>query len=240
MRHKRLKQIALVLLGIASPIVQVNAQTVTDIDGNVYTTVTIGTQEWMSENLKTTKYKDGTDIPLVTDGKEWRALGTPAYCWFNNDTVTYKNTYGALYNWYTVNTSKLCPTSWHVPSDEEWTTMKNYLIANGYNYDGTTSGNNIAKSLAATSKWMYSINAGAPGNINYPSYRNKTGFTALPGGNRLRKGTFYKFGYSGLWWSASMYTASFANVWCVYYSKSNLSRTDGNKRSGFSVRCVRD
>jgi len=97
MRPKRLKQITLILLGIAPSIVQVNAQTVTDKDGNVYTTVTIGTQEWMAENLKTTKYKDGTDIPLVKDASEWIVLSTPAYCWYNNDTA-YKNTYGALYN----------------------------------------------------------------------------------------------------------------------------------------------
>ena len=101
--------------------------TVTDIDGNVYHTVTIGTQTWMVENLKTTKYNDGTAIPLVTDSTAWLNLTTPGYCWYNNDAATYKNTYGALYNWFTVNTSKLAPSGWHVPTDAEWTTLITYL-----------------------------------------------------------------------------------------------------------------
>src|SRR5664279_2133742 len=85
---------------------------VTDIDGNVYTTVTIGTQVWMVENLKTTKYNDGTSIPNITDGAAWESLTTPGYCFYNNEAAN-KTTYGALYNWYTVNSSKLAPTGWH-------------------------------------------------------------------------------------------------------------------------------
>ena len=100
---------------------------VTDDDGNVYHSVTIGTQVWMVENLKTTKYNDGTSIPLVTDATDWHNLLTPGYCWNNNDEATYKATYGALYNWYTVNTGNLCPTGWHVPGDAEWTTLTTYL-----------------------------------------------------------------------------------------------------------------
>ncbi len=91
-------------------------ETVTDIDGNVYNEVTIGTQVWMVENLKTTQYNDGTAIPLVADNTAWSILTTGGYCWAYNDEATFKNTYGALYNWYTINT-KLCPTGWHVPND---------------------------------------------------------------------------------------------------------------------------
>ncbi|MDD4729737.1 MAG: FISUMP domain-containing protein, partial [Dysgonamonadaceae bacterium] len=123
-----------------------NPVTVTDIDDNVYHTVTIGTQVWMVENLKTTKYNDGTSIPLVSDGTAWSNLATPGYCFYNNDAAN-KSTYGALYNWFTVNTNKLAPTGWHVPTDAESTTLENYLIANGFNYDGTTTGNKIAKSM---------------------------------------------------------------------------------------------
>jgi len=101
--------------------------TVTDIDGNVYHIVAIGTQVWMAENLKTTKYNDGTFIPLVTDSTAWGNLSTPGYCWYNNDAATYKNTYGALYNWFTVNTGKLSPKGWHIPSDTEWETLITYL-----------------------------------------------------------------------------------------------------------------
>ena len=100
---------------------------VTDINGNVYHTVMIGNQVWMVENLKTTKYKDGTAIPNVTDNNAWSALSTPAYCWYNNDAATYKSTYGALYNWYAVNTGKLAPAGWHVATDAEWTKLaENY------------------------------------------------------------------------------------------------------------------
>ena len=100
---------------------------VTDIDGNVYHTITIGTQTWMVENLKTTKYNDGTAIPLVTNNTTWGALSTPAYCWYNNDAATYKNTYGALYNWYAVNIAKLAPTGWHMPTQTEWQTLEGVI-----------------------------------------------------------------------------------------------------------------
>ena len=100
---------------------------VIDIEGNVYSVIQIGTQIWKAENLKTTKYNDNSDIPNVTDNNTWIALSTPGFCWYNNDASTYKNTYGALYNWYAVNTDKLCPSGWHVPSDDEFTTFTNFL-----------------------------------------------------------------------------------------------------------------
>ena len=103
------------------------ATTVSDADGYVYHTVTIGAQVWMVENLKTTKYNDGTAIPLVTDSTAWAILTIPGYCWYNNDAVTYKATYGALYNWYAVNTGKLAPKGWHVPADAEWTKLITFL-----------------------------------------------------------------------------------------------------------------
>lgn len=96
--------------------------TVTDIDGNIYTTVTIGTQIWMVENLNTTRYRDGSDILNVTDNTEWSELTIGAYCNYDND-VNNANIYGALYNWYTVNTGNLCPTGWHIPSEGEWTVL---------------------------------------------------------------------------------------------------------------------
>jgi uncharacterized protein (TIGR02145 family) len=100
---------------------------VTDKDGNVYHTITIGTQVWMVENLKTTKYNDGTDIPLVKDSATWANLTTPGYCWLYNDQTTYINTTGALYNWYAVNTGKLAPIGWHVPSDSDFIALTKYL-----------------------------------------------------------------------------------------------------------------
>jgi uncharacterized protein (TIGR02145 family) len=212
--------------------------TVTDVDGNVYNFITIGTQTWMVENLKTTKYNDGTSIPLVTDLTAWSILTTPGYCWYNNATAN-KSIYGALYNWYTVNSGKLAPNGWHVPTDAEWTTLENYLIANGYNYDGTTTGNKIAKSLAATTGWNSYSGTGTIGNDL--TKNNSSGFAGLPGGYRDSGGAFGSIGYFGRWWSSS--EGSTSNAWFHYlgYYSSDVGRYDGDEMQyGFSVRCLRD
>ena len=211
-----------------------------DVDGNVYDYITIGTQKWMKENLKTTKYNDGGAIAYPgTDNTAWTNNTYGAYAWYNNDVAS-KTTYGALYNWHAVNTAKLCPAGWHVPLDPEWTALENYLIANGYNYDGSTTGNKIAKALAATTNWTTSITTGAPGNTDYPDYRNKSGYTALPGGNRNTDGTFYGIGVSGYWWSAT--EVSTYNAWYrrIYSNFIYLSVFSNPKELGFSVRCVSD
>lgn len=138
--------------------------TVTDVDGNVYQTIGIGSQFWIAENLKTTKYNDGTSIPLVTDNRDWSLLFTPAYCWYNNDEINNKITYGALYNWYTLNTGKLCPSGWHVPNNTEWAVLASYLggpeVAGG------------KMKVPGTDYWN-SPNTGAT---------NSSGFSAFPGG----------------------------------------------------------
>jgi len=215
---------------------------VTDIDGNIYNVITIGNQVWMKENLKTTKYNDGTSIPLVTDATTWTNLATPGYCWYNNDATTYKAIYGALYNWYTVQMGKLCPAGWHVPTDNEWTTLTDYLTNNGYGYGG--SGINIAKSLAAASGWNpYSI-AGTVGNDQVSN--NNSGFTALPGGDRNfdGTGTFYGIGYNGNWWSSTddRNNGNTLIAWArnLYYDGSNVFSFYYYKQIGFSVRCLRD
>jgi uncharacterized protein (TIGR02145 family) len=214
-------------------------QGVKDFDGNEYKAVRIGNQVWMAENLRTTKYSDGTAIPLkVIDNNAWINLSTPGYCWWNNDSATYSVLYGAIYNWYAVNTGKLCPTGWHVPTDADWTLMENYLIANGYNYDGTNSGNKIAKSLAAATNWPLSSNTGAPGNTDYPSYCNKTGFTALP--VPCRGLTFDCCEEFGKWWSASKFDNSSAWLRVIYYDKAYVERTYYLMVTGLSARCVKD
>ena len=210
-----------------------------DADGNIYSTIRFGSQLWMGENLKTTKYKDGTAIPLVTDNIAWSNLTTPGYCWYSNNSAN-KDTYGALYNWYTVNTGNLCPAGWHLPTDTEWTTLENYLIANGYNYDGTTTGNKIAKALASTALWTSSSVTGTVGNTDYPAKRNATGFTALPGGYRITTGTFSFVGNSGFWWSATVYGATDAWYRHLGYDFSEVLRYLDNKKYGSSVRCLRD
>ena len=220
--------------------INVISDTVTDADGNVYHVVTIGTQIWMVENLRTTKYKDGITIPLVTEVSAWDALTTPAYCAYNNttnaDTI---NTNGLLYNWYSVKTNRLCPTSWHVPTNVEWAILEYYLYVHGYNYDGTTNGYKYAKALASNTGWYPSANEGAVGNTDYPSKRNATDFTALPSGYR-GLGLFYAFGYSGHWWSSSENSTNYAVAEHLYYSYIYVSEEIGSKSCGFSVRCVRD
>ena len=210
-----------------------------DIDGNIYTTVTIGMQTWMVENLKTTRFNDGTAIPLVADSATWASLSTPAYCWYDNNSATYKNSsYGAMYNWYSINTGKLAPAGWHVPTEGEWDTLQTYLITNGYNYDGTTTGNKIAKALAAKIDWAASPNNGS---IGYDlSINNKSGFTALPSGYRYNDGAFWDIGNYGIWWSTSETPGVFTYPLSLYYFNINMGKYGGDKGSGYSVRLIRD
>jgi len=220
MKIKKLKLIVLTLFCFG--LTGLQAQTVKDIDGNVYKTVTIGTKVWMAENLKTTKYNDGTAIPLVADDKAWEALTTPAYCWYNNDATANKKTYGALYNWYTVNTKKLCPTGWHVPSDAEWTTLTTNLGGE------SVAGGKLKET--STTHWQ-SPNTGAT---------NETGFTALPSGYRSSSGTYNYIGLNGYWWSSSEYSPPNAYSRSMNYYRSNVYRYSYYKQDGFSVRCLRD
>jgi len=197
----------------------------TDKDGYSYKTVTIGTQVWFAENLKTTKYNDGTAIPLVTGNSAWSSLYSPGYCWYNNDATTNKSAYGALYNWYTINTGKLCPTGWHVPSYDEWLKLTTYL-----------EGEDIAGGKlkeTGTSHWL-SPNTGAT---------NSTGFTAIPGGNRHSDGTFNNIGINGIWWSSfEVSSAPSGNAW-YWVTTNNLNKivkSSTSRQYGFSVRCLKD
>ena len=210
----------------------------TDINGNVYNTVKIGKQVWTVENLRTTTYNDGTPIPCVTKATEWGNLDTPGYCFYENENTETIKKYGALYNWYAVITGKLAPVGWHVPTDSEWTILENYLIANGYNYDGTITENEIAKAMAAQTDWTTYATVGTPGNV--PDKNNKSGFSALPGGCRYLDGTFNSIGSYGTWWSATANDASYAYTRTLYYDNSNLGRSHDDKVYGFSARLLRD
>ena len=197
------------------------SNTVKDIDGNVYQTVTIGKQVWMVENLKTTRYNDGTSIPNVTDNTVWAGLTTPAYCWYNNDKAGNINTYGALYNWFAIHTGKLCPIGWHIPTNTEWEELTTYL-----------GPDNIPGKLkeAGTTHWAIP-NTGAT---------NESGFTALPGGQRSEFGVFDFALWNGEWWTSSEITAKEAfEIWIatdLEYVESSME----DKKQGFSVRCLKD
>jgi uncharacterized protein (TIGR02145 family) len=199
------------------------AQTVKDIDGNIYNTVTIGKQLWMAENLKTTKYNDGTDIPLISDNKNWNALFISAYFWYDNDEVANKKTYGALYNWYAVNTNKLCPSGWHIPGYAEWTTMIKKLKGGE-----RIAGGELKET--GTTHWR-SPNKRAT---------NSSGFTALPGGFRDSKGKFHDIGIYGGWWSNTETSAAKAYYRGLLYDYGTAGSGESLKANGFSVRCLRD
>jgi uncharacterized protein (TIGR02145 family) len=215
-----------------------NAGNVTDADGNVYQSVRLGKQVWTVENLKTTKYNDGSAIPNVTNYLYWDDLTTDAYCYYVNNAVN-KVKYGALYNWYAVNTGKLAPEGWRVPTDAEWDTLQNYLIANGYNWDGKTIGNKIAKSMAAQTDW---ITCTYPGSIgNDLSKNNASGFSALPGGCRDYDGYFASISLQAYWWSATEIDTLRACYRSLKFNYVELFLDDFNyKVHGFSVRLLRD
>ena len=184
--------------------------------------MTIGTQVWMAENLKTTKYNDGTIIPLMTENNAWTSLTSPGYSWYDNDDTKYKVVYGALYNWYTVNTGKLCPKGWHVPTDSEWTILTKYL-----------GGDIVAGGkLKETGTVYWAIpNEGAT---------NETNFTARPGGHREIDGEFLNIKFSSYWWSSTEQSQTNAWIRDIFYVETFITRYDSNKREGASVRCIRD
>ncbi len=199
--------------------------TMTDLDGNDYKTVTIGTQTWMAENLRTTTYNDGSTIPYVTSDNRWENLTTGAYCNYKNtasvDTIV---THGRLYNWYAVNTGKLAPTGWHVPTDAEWTILIDYLGGSSESAGGKLK-------EKGTTHW-FNPNEGAT---------NETGFTALPSGFRIIKGEFQDMRSTGHWWSATEAYEVGAWVRFMYNFNSKIyGGTYGTKTVGLSVRCIRD
>jgi uncharacterized protein (TIGR02145 family) len=194
--------------------------TVTDIDGNVYNTVVIGTQLWMKENLKVTRYNDNSPIPLITVDVEWATIIGPGYCWYNNNESFYKETYGAMYKWHTIVSGTLCPTGWHVPSDAEWNSMINYLGGEAL------AGGDLKE--AGTSHW----------SIPNTGVTNESGFTALPGGARTSLGAFRGIGEYGSWLTASEFDSELAWERVSRFDNSFVQKNTSKKINGLSVRCV--
>lgn len=203
-----------------------------DADGYVYNTVTIGTQVWMAENLKTTKYNDGTAIPNLTDNSSWGNTTSGAWCDYNN-TSSNSVTYGKLYNWYAVDNNasskaasnggkNICPAGWHVPSDADWTTLTDYL-----------GGMSVAAGKlteAGTIHWTF----------DYASATNSSSFTALPGGYRKYDGWgFESFGYEGYWWTSSANSGDGVFRRLTHYYN-NAETSEGINSFGYSVRCLKD
>lgn len=195
---------------------------VSDNDGNTYQTIGVGYQVWITENLKTTKYNDGTAIPLVDKDTSWAKLTSPGYCWYGNNEAINKSTYGAIYNWYTVNTNKLCPSGWHVPSDDEFSALVKYL-------GGASKAGGLLKE-AGLSHWN-SPNAGAT---------NQYGFNAVGGGMRLDDGRFDFVKVEGGWWGSTNYSDLNGSYLYLLFNYSNSFQGYTNKKFGKSVRCVKN
>jgi uncharacterized protein (TIGR02145 family) len=206
----------------------------TDQDGNVYKTVVIGTQEWMAENLKASHYRNGINIPLVNNSTVWQGLTGDALCWYNDDSATYNCPFGKLYNWYAVTSvNNLCPSGWHIPSDSEW----NKLAINLDNTADTTCIACVQSSISGgklkttgTQYWSMPNNAAD----------NSSGFSAIAGGYRNNFGLFSNQGSSSFYWSNSVYNTQFGLDYYLDYNNGNINKYYGDKRSGLSVRCLKD
>jgi len=195
---------------------------ISDIEGNKYKTVRIGTQVLMAENLKTTLFNDGSEIPLVSNSSDWKDLTAPGYCWYNNDMVANKDVYGALYNGFTVTKGKLCPTGWHVPTSDE---LQQLLDFSG---DTITGGGKLKE--AGTSHWL-SPNRGAT---------NSSGFVALPSGIRYFEGSFTAIlRYTGYWSSTDTGTNN-ESFLSLYFGDATVKINQVSKNYGLSVRCIKD
>ena len=222
---------------------------VTDIDGNIYKSVIIGDQEWMAKNLKTTHYADGTEITLVESTSSWDALGydDKAYCYYNNNENSEASTYGALYTWAAAmngaasthnnpsGVQGVCPSGWHLPSDNEWKKLEMYLGISQADADysghrGTNEGSKLAGNLSLWSDGLLENDA-AFGTF---------GFNVLPGGGRRYNGSFGHLGDNANFWSATEHSSSDAWGRHLYHNYSSVHRYNDIKADGFSVRCVKD
>jgi uncharacterized protein (TIGR02145 family) len=184
--------------------------------------ITIGTQVWMTKNLNVDKFRNGDPIPEAKTLGEWKAYGDAgeaAWCYYDNDPKNGEK-YGKLYNWYTVSDPRgLAPQGWHIPSDDEWKALTDYL--GGEQKAGAK--------MKAKSGWVYDGNG-----------TNSNGFSGLPGGFRYFNGSFYSIGYFGYWWSSTENKTIFVWSRLLYYNSDVVNRYYFNKSNGFSVRCLRD
>lgn len=199
-----------------------NSGILTDVEGKTYKIVKIGDQWWMAENLRTTKFNEGSEIQFITDNIDWASSESSAYCWYRNDQAnSEKKIYGVLYNWHAVNTKKLSPLGWHVPTDSDWKQLEDFLVENGHHdQEGLV--------LKDTVGWENGYNG-----------TNDYGFSALPGGFRSSNGYFERENVAGCWWSSSVATDDRAHMRSINTSPL-LNKLDFSNKFGFSIRCIMD
>ncbi len=220
-------------LGVAQVYAQISfieGKPLTDIDGNIYATLIIGSKTWMAENLAVTRLNDGRHILLANKNAIWSDADSPAYCWYKNDQEQYGKSYGVLYNWYAVNTGKLCPPGWQVPSDQDWQEL----------FDKFGGRHRAGEKLKerGTSHWI-SPNAGTD-SVRVEKTIGDPNFRALPGGYRLTNGTFVGIGSHGYWWTST--PGNDKSSWChkMFYNKGDTYRYSVSNKYGASVRCIKN
>jgi uncharacterized protein (TIGR02145 family) len=195
---------------------------VRDIDGNIYNTVAIGNQLWLNEDLKTTRLNDSTEIININDVKIWSERVGPAYCWYNNTSKSNSEAYGALYNWYAVETKKLCPTGWHVPDNNDWNILVRFLGGDS----------NAGQKLKEEGKTLW---------ISGNKATNESGFGAVPSGYRFVDGVFYDKGLNETWWTSTETSGLSAMARLISYASNSVYQIPYyNKKHGFSIRCIKN
>lgn len=222
---------AIILLSVNTQCNRNNNRTVKDIDGNVYGTVLIGDFWWMAENLKSTRFNNGSGIPCIKDQSKWLRSNSPAYCFYQNNE-DYIDTLGLLYNWYSVSSGKLCPEGWRVPTDNEWKQIEGsadtrFGIGDSAWDKMGLRGFDAGQRLKSVSGWRNGVTG-----------TDVLGFSALPGGERLTR--FYAGGSSGFWWTGTEASSSSAYYRSMIYAYEYVARDTHPKRMGFSVRCIKN
>ncbi len=224
-----MKKLVILLFFSANAYSQTPGAGVMDIDGNAYATVIIGSQEWMAENLRTTKYANGDLIPNVTDGTQWSTLTTGAWVHYNNFSQN-ELPFGKLYNWFAVSDSRnVCPSGWHLPSEADWDSLIYFLDPNADIINSINSAGGKMKSIG-TQYWI---------SPNFEA-TNESGYSGLPGGCRTSNGEFTDFGFNGGWWSSDTYISNFAWYRILYYGYGFIGGMNRPKAFGFNIRCVKE
>lgn len=213
---------------------------ISDIDGNEYRTVKIGNQLWLADNLRTTKFNDGSTIPNVTNHNQWISLNTAGYCWYLNNS-DFKNPFGGIYNWHAVNSGKLAPTGWHVPTSEEWNELFHFLATHDYGYKGDTS--MIAKALADSAYFdilppFWPSFEGSPESD--ASENNRSGFSGISNAIRDQSDDFIEMGYYCIWWSSTSIGSQIAISRGFLRDSVHVFDLHSPMIDGLSVRCVKD
>ncbi len=208
---------------------------VNDAEGNTYTTIKLGKQVWMAENLRSTRLNDGTPIGQVPDEGAWGHLTSSAFCDYNNDAAN-RSLLGCLYNWYCVRDGNMCPVGWHVPSQKDVEVLLKTMSKKKFSSNGNKA--HFAKAMAGITGWDYDKDIGTPGNA--PETNNKSGFNAYPSGIRTMQGEFSNLGFAAYYWVNNSSQKSKADFFMIISATPDVRLLDIHQNTGLSIRCLKD